>query len=1434
MTRKNIQNIITIIIIMVMIMVSVSKTTIAQKFNTNYRINISGFNSIVVKSPNLEFIENNVDLKVKVLGGEVKLNRTWVNGRWYVNPAWSNLRFILDPLDNSIKTIDRAGTMYQRIEDSGELFSYEQVSIKKNTNGWHWFDLKGNWINYDNEGRILEYGDANNVKVSFVLDDEGRRIAINDHFGELVYRFTYNEQEYLIKATDREGRTVNYEWSGNQLVKVIDVMGNTWLYGYDNNGQLNQKTAPDGSKIKIDYTVSTLAPKTAMTSGKEGAKVSQNAVVTTGSTNRDTKLAQVGKIIDNNGAVTIYNRQYNRANKQFTIIVEEPLGKKTVTVFDNKGKLITKTVNDNLIETYQRDRANHLIKYIDRRGFITTTQYNQFNKPVKTTYADGTTVLYEYNKTNELIKLTNAKGIISTYEYDASHNLIKLIEAVGKPEQRIFDWQYDNYGQQISSTISNKDQTLKFKSTFDKYGNISSFTNAKGAQYQYAYNIQGQVTEIKNPFQQTFLFNYNLSGYPIAFIDPLKHSHHFTIDSIGRLINITDALGNQANYSYSINETGLEIRVTNALNQVTIYQYDNAEQLIKITSPTGLEINKTYNTEGKLIQEIDKAGNIITYEYGANGTSLAGLLAKIVYPTFSETYKYNYFGDITEINQLLDANTTITNQLIYDQKGYLTNIIDPENRVLQTNYNAFGDVINESDALDGQTIYNRDLFGNINKVTDANNNQYHFEYDDNNNLIRETKALGSEVEYIYNEIDQLIEQKNTNGTRITYQYDGTGNNIKKSYFDKAQLIPSQEIHYTYNSADQLIEVLQTGDANTHFIYQRDALGRVIQETISYGYGINKITKTLKYSYDEEGNLVSFSYPDNSSVKYQYDKNQLTLAILANGERITWSNYQWLVPTKINYPNAIQINSYDPLRRPLQIDLKNNDKILLHRQYKYDKVGNILRIQTENGEINYQYDLLNRLTLSKPSSEIQNLGITIESYDYDAIGNRISSAQQPGEWIYNKYNQLTILGKGTDQTTLTYTANSQLASEVTSNRELSYHYNVADRLVSIKDGNNEVASYQYDAFGRRISKSVNGEVTYFIYANEGLIGELDDKGNLSVAYGWVPNSQWGTKPLWQAKVNINQTLQSASYHYIITDHLGTPQLAINGQGQPIWKMHSDSFGNTVLDPDNQMTLNLRFPGQYYDQETGLSYNYQRDYNPKIGRYIQSDPLGLNGGINSFVYVENNPLKYMDANGQFAFLLAIPAAEFLSVATAAIITTTEAAVLACSRSPACILAVAGGAEYVLDSLMNPDLNSTLNNELMAEQTTEEGTNDDKSENCEEEVIPVLDDPTCKEGGELWKAYKDLKADSASKSCNEPGLSIHELTERIKIKQNYYRARKEHHDYCYQGGDKGHRMQIEQLASEIKGCYMKRAALDVSLWQNVWYKNNLPELVWFLWMR
>jgi RHS repeat-associated protein len=166
--------------------------------------------------------------------------------------------------------------------------------------------------------------------------------------------------------------------------------------------------------------------------------------------------------------------------------------------------------------------------------------------------------------------------------------------------------------------------------------------------------------------------------------------------------------------------------------------------------------------------------------------------------------------------------------------------------------------------------------------------------------------------------------------------------------------------------------------------------------------------------------------------------------------------------------------------------------------------------------------------------------------------------------------------------------------------------------------------------------------------------------MRVAYGWKPDSDWGTNPLWQANLTEGQTLKNASYHYLISDHLGTPQLAINSTGEQSWKINSDAFGNSELDANNQITMNLRFPGQYYDAETGLSYNYFRDYDAKTGRYIQSDPIGLAGGINTYGYVGGNPLVYSDPTGEIAQIMVPVAVAAAFVAAACILTP------ACNKS------------------------------------------------------------------------------------------------------------------------------------------------------------------------
>lgn len=1190
----------------------------------NIEQKISGVGNASVRLPNAEYTENTIDMRVKVLGGEVKLNRTWENGRWYLNPAWAELRFVLDPLDNSVKTIDRAGTLYQR-SGTADLYTYKQVSIQKTDSGWRWSDQQGNWINYDSKGRPLAYGNASNVKVSFELDKEGRRTAIKDNNNELVYSLDYDNQDHLIKATDRSGRSVSYSWAGDKLTKVTDVMGNEWKYGYDKNGQLNSRTDPDGGVTKIDYVQSVKSFRVAMGSGMNGGGISQSTVVTTGAADHENKLARVGKITTKTGAVTVYNTEYNRVNKQYTITVNDPAGKKTVNVFDSNGRLLSESIDGSLTASYQHDTANNIVKYTDERGQVTTTQYNQAEYPLKVTYPNGSTKEYQYNQANKLVRKINAKGEITTFEYNADNQPTKITYAAGKPEQRIVKFEYDDLGQQTKAIISRGSEAISLQQSFDRYGNIASYTDGKGQQYRYSYNIQGQPTEIQNPLQQKWLLDYNAAGYNTKLTDPLNHTTNINTDALGRVIGITDAQGNKTSYSYQDIVKGRVVKVTNALNQIITLQYDQFNRLNKTITPSGLESEQNYDNEDRLIQFKDYNDNQLRYEYGAYGSNQAGLRTKVIYPTYIESYDYDNMGNVVSVSQQLDNNTVLNSRNSYDQLGQIISRTDAAGRTSQSSYDALGQVTTETDALSGKTVYQYDLFGNITTLTDQNNNQYHFIYDQNNNLIKETKTLGNDVEYSYNNANQLIEQKQTNGNRVQYQYDAAGNISRQSYIAADKVDAEQTVSYQYDANNQLIDVQQRGETSSHFTYQRDPLGRVVQENISYG----NIKNTLKYSYDADGNLSSITYPDNSTVNYIYANDQLQKAELPNGEEINWSNYQWNQPGKVTYPHAVQTNSYDALQRPVQIKLVSNDKTLLERNYSYDKVSNLSHIQTENGSSSYQYDQLDRLTQVKPESETTEQ--QAESYSYDAINNRTGSAQQSGEWKYSNKNQLVKWGENEQQTSLTYTSNGQLSTEENANKKLSYSYNTAERLSKVSNDSGELARYEYDPFGRRISKTVNGETTYYLYSSEGLIAELNQNGQMRVAYGWKPDSAWGSSPLWQANLKDGQTLKNANYHYLITDHLATPQLAINSIGKQSWKISSDAFGNTKLDSANQITINLRFPGQYYDAETGLSYNYYRYYDAKTGRYIQSDPIGMEGGINTYGYVAGNPLKYIDPLG-----------------------------------------------------------------------------------------------------------------------------------------------------------------------------------------------------------
>ena len=234
------------------------------------------------------------------------------------------------------------------------------------------------------------------------------------------------------------------------------------------------------------------------------------------------------------------------------------------------------------------------------------------------------------------------------------------------------------------------------------------------------------------------------------------------------------------------------------------------------------------------------------------------------------------------------------------------------------------------------------------------------------------------------------------------------------------------------------------------------------------------------------------------------------------------------------------------------------------------------------------------------------------------------------------------------------------------------YNTAKRPVAVYDGHQLVARYHYNDRGERIAKtvyaraavtglsatgagSVEPRTTYSLYMGQRLAAEADGNGPITAHYIYLYGKPVAKiemdvlgkaqRSLWQGIVTLGGLIGTdiavtgqGKVYAIHTDHLGTPQMVTDAQRQIVWQGRTSPFGATVVRTalktgGKVFEINLRLPGQVFDSETGLNQNYYRDYDPQLGRYLTPDPSGLEGAINPYTYVSNNPLTNVDPLGLY---------------------------------------------------------------------------------------------------------------------------------------------------------------------------------------------------------
>ncbi|WP_210036556.1 RHS repeat-associated core domain-containing protein [Methylocaldum gracile] len=256
-----------------------------------------------------------------------------------------------------------------------------------------------------------------------------------------------------------------------------------------------------------------------------------------------------------------------------------------------------------------------------------------------------------------------------------------------------------------------------------------------------------------------------------------------------------------------------------------------------------------------------------------------------------------------------------------------------------------------------------------------------------------------------------------------------------------------------------------------------------------------------------------------------------------------------------------------------------------------------------------------------------------AYGYDATGNRQSESRngQTTAYHYLPTDQRLQSLSGSVNQSFAYDATGNTVD----NAPFDFAYGGDLRLRHVTQGGHSVADYHYwhYATGQRTAKIVNGRVTHFDYAPWGpLLSEsVGDVVSSSYPYADMTTLAY-TDYVYLDDLPLAQIDPSGAVAYLHPNHLGAPLVATNENGEVVWQANYEPFGQASL-VNPSVTLNLRLPGQYFDAETGLYQNWHRDYDPSLGRYLQSDPIGLAGGINTYAYVENNPLLYVDPQGLY---------------------------------------------------------------------------------------------------------------------------------------------------------------------------------------------------------
>ncbi|ATL31595.1 DUF6531 domain-containing protein [Streptomyces formicae] len=851
--------------------------------------------------------------------------------------------------------------------------------------------------------------------------------------------------------------------------------------------------------------------------------------------------------------------------------------------YDEAGHLVEETNSSGLPMRYTYDDAGRITSWTDRNG---TTYWYVYDERGRVTATGGTgdalasTLTYE--DATHTTRVTDSLGHVRVYEHNDAYRLVRETDPLGHVTHQEWDEEH-----RLTAYVDPLGRTTRY--AYDQVGRLIQVTRPDGAHSSVEFDESGLPALTVDPDGSRWVREYDSTGNPVAVTDPAGRTTRFAYDSAGGLSEVTDALGHAVRVR--CDAAGLPLTVTNARGAVSTYERDAFGRLAVLTDPLGASTRLEWTVEGRPARRVAADGSQETWLYDAEGncthhTAASGAVSR---------FEYTHFD-------LLSARTSadgVRHAFTYDSELRLTTVTNPQGLTWTYEYDAAGRLVAESD-FDGRSQrYTHDAAGQ---------------------LTRRTTPLGEEIRYWRDALGQAA-RKDVAGQVTDFTYDVAGRMLRAATSGTA-------VEWHWDEKGQLRAETVAG---RELSYAYDELGRRTHRTTPTG-----VVST--WSYDAVGNRTGLT-TGGHSLRFEHD---------AAGREITRHVGDHLTVA----------HTFDQLGRPrTQTVTGSEDRRVQERAYRYRADGYLTDIEESSGGSRaFELDEVGRVT-----------GVSAEgwreTYAYDAAGNQTDAswpAAHPGQEAQGarELAGMTLLRAGAVRYEHDAAGRVVLRQKTRLSRKPDtwrYTWDAEDRLTSVVTPDGTRWRYTYDPLGRRIAKerlAGDGETVTervdFTWDGTTLCEQTTRGDGLAspVTLTWDHDA---VRPLAQteriaaheggdgssdgsgsADDGPSQEQIDERFYAIVTDLVGTPTELVDEDGDIAWRMRSTLWGTTSWAADSTAYTPLRFPGQYFDPETGLHYNYFRYYDPSTGRYHSPDPLGLRPADNAFTY-PHNPCTWTDPLG-----------------------------------------------------------------------------------------------------------------------------------------------------------------------------------------------------------